>query len=72
MQLHKVTQRLDVNDANLSGSSFTNVNLSGSQLEPAQAKALEDILGATLLEHEQLIAAGALGTTEAAQQAEEN
>ena len=41
-------------------------------LEPAQAKVLEDILGATLLEHEQLTAAGALGTTEPAQEAEEN
>ncbi len=41
-------------------------------LEPAQAKGLEDILGATLLEHEQLIAAGALGTAETTQEAEEN
>ena len=41
-------------------------------LEPAQAKVLEDILGATLLEHGQLIAAGALGTTVTAQEAEEN
>jgi Type ISP C-terminal specificity domain len=41
-------------------------------LEPAQAKALEDILGATLIEHQQLIAAGALGTTETAQPTEEN
>lgn len=35
-------------------------------LEPAQAEVLEDILSATLLEHEQLIAAGALGATETA------
>jgi hypothetical protein len=41
-------------------------------LEPAQAEILEDILGATLLEHEQLIAAGALGTTETAQETGEN
>ena len=41
-------------------------------LESAQAEVQEDILGATLLEHEQLIAAGALGTTETAQEAEEN
>lgn len=41
-------------------------------LEPAQAEVLENILGSTLLEHEQLLAAGALGTTEAAQEAEEN
>lgn len=41
-------------------------------LEPAQAEVLEDILGATLLEHEQLIAAGALGTRETEQAVEEN
>jgi hypothetical protein len=41
-------------------------------LEPAQAAVLEDILGATLLEHEQLVAAGALGVTGAAQETEEN
>ena len=41
-------------------------------IEPAQAGALEDILGATLLDHEQLIAAGALGETETAQETEEN
>lgn len=41
-------------------------------LEPAQAQVLEDILGATLLEYEQLTAAGALGGTEAAQETEEN
>jgi hypothetical protein len=41
-------------------------------LEPAQAAVLEDILGAMLLEHGQLIAAGALGGTETAQEAEEN
>lgn len=41
-------------------------------LESAQAEVLEDILGATLLEHEQLIAAGALGAAEAAQEIEEN
>ncbi|HEX5998082.1 MAG TPA: hypothetical protein VFZ16_01595 [Hyphomicrobiaceae bacterium] len=41
-------------------------------LEPAQAAVLEDILGATLLEHAQLVAAGALGTTETAQEAGDN
>ena len=41
-------------------------------LEPAQARVLEDILGATLLEHEQLVATGALGTTETAQEIEDN
>jgi hypothetical protein len=41
-------------------------------IEPAQAEVLEDILGATLLEHEQLVAAGALGTSEATQETEEN
>jgi hypothetical protein len=41
-------------------------------LEPAQAEVLEDILGATLLDHEQLLAAGALGTAETAQEVEEN
>lgn len=41
-------------------------------LEPAQAKVLDNILAATLLEHEQLVAAGALGMTETAQEAEEN
>ena len=41
-------------------------------IEPAQAEALEDILGATLLDHEQLIAAGALGGTGTAQETEEN
>lgn len=41
-------------------------------LEPAQAEVLEDILGATLIEHDQLIAAGALGGTEATQETEEN
>ncbi len=41
-------------------------------LEPAQAELLENILDATLLEHEQLIAAGGLGATETAQEAEEN
>ena len=41
-------------------------------LEPAQAEVLEAILGATLLEHEQLSSAGALGAREAAQEAEEN
>ncbi len=41
-------------------------------LEPAQAKVLEDILGATLLEHEQLVAAGALGAPDAAVETEEN
>jgi hypothetical protein len=41
-------------------------------LESLQAQVLEDILGATLLDHGQLIAAGALGGTEAAQEAEEN
>jgi len=41
-------------------------------LEPAQAAVLKDILGATLIDHDQLIAAGALGATEAAQEAEEN
>jgi Type ISP C-terminal specificity domain len=41
-------------------------------LEPAQASVLEDILAATLLEHQQLVAAGALGTTGTAREAEEN
>jgi hypothetical protein len=41
-------------------------------IEPAQAGVLEDILGATLLEHEQLIAAGALGATGTARETEEN
>jgi hypothetical protein len=41
-------------------------------LEPAQAEVLEAILAATLLEHEQLAAAGALGATEEPQEAEEN
>lgn len=41
-------------------------------LEPSQAQALDDILAATLIENEQLIAAGALGPTEASQEAEEN
>jgi Type ISP C-terminal specificity domain len=41
-------------------------------LEPAQAQVLEDILGATLLEHEQLVAVGALGAAETAQEVEEN
>jgi hypothetical protein len=41
-------------------------------LEPAQAGVLEDILGATLLEHEQLVAAGALGATETAQETGDN
>ncbi len=30
MKLHRVTELLDVNDANLSGSKFADVNLSGS------------------------------------------
>ena len=41
-------------------------------LEPAQAGVLEDILGATLLEHGQLVAAGAFGTTETAQETGDN
>ena len=41
-------------------------------LEPAQAKVLEDILVGTLIDHEQLVAAGALGTQTAAQEPEEN
>ncbi len=41
-------------------------------LEPRQAKVLEDILGGTLIEHEQLVAAGALGSPAEAQEAEEN
>jgi hypothetical protein len=41
-------------------------------LEGAQAEVLEAILGATLLEHEQLSSAGAFGAREAAQEAEEN
>ena len=41
-------------------------------LEPAQAHVLDDILAATLLEHEQLVAAGALGPGETAQEAEDN
>lgn len=41
-------------------------------LEPAQAEVLEDILAATLLEHEQLIAAGALDAAEPAQETAEN
>ena len=41
-------------------------------LEPAQAKLLDDILDATLLEHDQLIAAGALGAAVAVEQPEEN
>ena len=41
-------------------------------LEPSQAKVLEDILGATLLEREQLVAAGALGGAHSAQEVEEN
>lgn len=41
-------------------------------LEPAQAEVLEGILGATLLDHDQLIAAGALGAAEAEQETEEN
>jgi hypothetical protein len=41
-------------------------------LEQAQAEALEAILGATLIEHEQLVAAGALGPAGTVQEAEEN
>lgn len=41
-------------------------------IEPAQAGVLEDILGATLLDHAQLIAAGALAGTETARETEEN
>ena len=41
-------------------------------LEPAQAQVLEAILGATLIEHDQLVATGALGGGEAAQETEEN
>lgn len=41
-------------------------------LEPAQAKVLEDIVAGTLIEDEQLIAAGALGTTGTVQEVEEN
>lgn len=41
-------------------------------IEPAQAEVLQGILGATLLEHEQLLAAGARGTTETAQDTGEN
>lgn len=41
-------------------------------LEPAQSQVLEDILGATMLDHEQLVAAGALGASAAAQEVEEN
>ena len=41
-------------------------------LEPAQAEVLQGILDATHLEHEQLLAAGALGTTETAQETGEN
>lgn len=41
-------------------------------LEPAQAGVLDDILAATLIEHEQLIAAGALGPEAAARETEEN
>ncbi len=41
-------------------------------LEPAQAQVLQDILDGTLIEHEQLIAAGALGTAEPAQPSEEH
>ncbi|MBX9926084.1 MAG: N-6 DNA methylase [Hyphomicrobiaceae bacterium] len=41
-------------------------------LEPAQAKVLDDILDATLLEHDQLIAAGALGAAVTVEQPEEN
>ncbi|OYW53799.1 MAG: DNA methyltransferase [Hyphomicrobium sp. 32-62-53] len=41
-------------------------------IEPAQADVLEDIVTGTLIEHEQLIAAGALGTTGSVQEVEEN
>jgi Type ISP C-terminal specificity domain len=41
-------------------------------LEPAQAKVLEDILGATLLDDDQLRAAGALGAIMTPQETEEN
>jgi hypothetical protein len=41
-------------------------------IEPTQAGVLEDILGATLLDHEQLVAAGALGETGTAREIEEN
>lgn len=41
-------------------------------LEPAQAQVLEDILGATLLEHEQLVAASALGAMDTANEPEDN
>jgi hypothetical protein len=41
-------------------------------LEPAQAQVMDAILGTTLLEHEQLVAVGALGATETAQEPEEN
>ncbi len=41
-------------------------------LEPVQATVLEAILAGTLFDHEQLVAAGALGTQTAAQEPEEN
>jgi hypothetical protein len=41
-------------------------------LEPAQAQVLENILAETLLEHDQLVAAGALGSVEDARESEEN
>ena len=41
-------------------------------LEPAQAELLDEILAATLLEHGQLVAAGAFGTTETAQETGDN
>ena len=34
MKLHRVTETLDVNDADLSGSQFNDVNLSGSSFNP--------------------------------------
>jgi hypothetical protein len=41
-------------------------------LEPAQAQVLENILAETLLEHDRLVAAGALGSVEDARESEEN
>ena len=46
MKLHRTKERLDVNDADISGSSFDNVNLSGCTLHnvrPVAVRTLDDI-----------------------------
>ena len=40
MKLHGVKECLDANDANLSGSSFVNVNLSGARIHNANCSGL--------------------------------